>query len=112
MGVRCSENTKIAPNNIQIGPVALIGDTIVKGRCLTAKNIKIHELVTITDLRKKYPCCSSGAGGINKMLLFNKSGKYADINNKGRKTVAEVSVEKKSTGITALLLSASFLKTS
>ena len=110
--VRCSEKIRIAPNSVQIGPVALIGETIVSGRCFTAKNVKIQELVTINDFRKKKPCWASGAGGINKMLLFNKSGKYADIINNGRKTVAEVSVEKKSTGITALLLSASFLKTS
>ena len=112
MIVRCSEKINIAPNNVQIGPVARIGDTMVNGRCLTAKNVKIHELVTITDLMKKNPCSLSGAGGINKMLLFNKPGKYVDKMTNGRKMVEEVRVEKKSTGSTALLFSESFLKTS
>jgi len=85
---------------------------MVKGRCLTAKKAKIHEFVTITDFRKKKPCSESRAGGTKKILLFNKSGQKFDIKINGRKIVAEVSVEKKSTGRTALSLRDSFLNTS
>ena len=112
MIVRCSEKINMAPNSVQIGPVARIGETMVNGRCLTAKNVKIHEAVTITDFKKKKPCCLIGAGGIKRPLLLNTSGQKVDTITNGMKIVAEVRVEKKSTGSTALLFRESFLKTS
>ena len=56
--LRCSPNTTTAPTSTITGRVALIGPTMVMGRCFMAMYPNDHELSTITLLSTMYLCTS------------------------------------------------------
>jgi hypothetical protein len=86
-----------------MGPVARIGAAMVIGRFFTAKNASNQLDTTITDLININPCSRLVVSGIYKFIDLNNSGKKAEPIVIGRKISALVSVDKKSTGITAFL---------
>lgn len=59
----CSPNIIIAPNRVNTGCEAFIGEAIVMGRCFMAKYASIHDVNTITAFSITYRCCSNGTCG-------------------------------------------------
>ena len=57
-------------------------------------------------------CCVQEIGGISKMVFAIHSGATNEIINSGKKMTQQKTTFKKSTGMTAFLLSEIFLKTS
>lgn len=108
----CSPKMMIAPISVHNGPVERMGVTIDIGRCLIAKNEKIHDPTTIMDLMKIINWTLAPLNGINRPMSFIISGLVADNMMKGAKQMPAVKEEMNNTGITALFETESFLKMS
>lgn len=107
-----SENIRMAPIKVQTGPVALIGDTMVSGRCFNAKNANTQELTTITDLIKTKACSLGDTTGKYKPKDCIASGSRNEYKKTGIKMITEVEHDKSKTGNTALSFTDVFLNTS
>ena len=109
---RRSPNISKAPTRVMTGRVALIGPTMVSGRCFIPKYPKVHEERTMTDFRRMYRCTSHPASGTKKMVCCNHSGRKWEMRMNGRNIRLEKRVFSPSTGSTALPANDFFLNTS
>src|SRR5262245_32514789 len=95
-----SPSTSSAPINVQIGPVARIGEAIETGRCLTAKYEQTHDIATIVDLSRSWPCWSALSGATTRPGGGNRGQKLWTAINASH-TDALQTLAKNSTGRTA-----------
>lgn len=102
----------IAPNKVQSGLVARIGETMVIGKLRKAKYDKAQETVTSMLFRNIRKCSCHDIGGMYNIFPSNKAGLNLLININGVKKSVPVSVTKNKVGNTALLFNATFFRTS
>ena len=94
------------------GRVALIGPTMVIGRCFIAKYPKIHDVRTIADLSRTSPWARRVPGEDSSTVPSNHPRPHSAERIAGRKKSEQMKVLSSSTGSTAFPVRAFFLAAS
>ena len=110
--LRRSPKIAKAPTSTITGRVALIGPTMVSGRCFMPKYPKIHEVSTMADFRTTSPWASHVPGAVARRVWSNHPRPSSAERIAGRKNSVEKSVLSSSTGSTAFPVRAFFLAAS
>ena len=107
-----SPKISIAPTSTMTGLVALMGPTMVSGRCFIPKYPRIQELSTIMLFNIIHFCTSQPPAGATLNMLPSKVVPFDESTTRGRNIREQNSVFRKRTGITAFPLSDFFLNVS